>query len=75
MTKVLRSCTPRYYVRNFLNNIDDKPHFDGFVSEEAKDLLRGLLTQDPNKRLGSKKGVQEVIEHPWFASVDWESLN
>eukprot|EP00117_Sycon_ciliatum_P014559 scpid30496/ scgid4312/ MAP kinase-interacting serine/threonine-protein kinase 1; MAP kinase signal-integrating kinase 1 len=32
------------------------------VSESAKDLIRGLLTQCPRKRLSSS----EVLEHPWM---------
>lgn len=32
------------------------------VSEECKDLLRGLLTADPAKRLT----VAQVQAHPWF---------
>lgn len=32
------------------------------VSESAKDLIRGLLTQCPRKRLGAS----EVLEHPWM---------
>lgn len=32
------------------------------VSDECKDLLRGLLTADPAKRLT----VTQVQNHPWF---------
>ena len=32
------------------------------VSEEAKDLIRGLLTLDPRKRLT----VDQALEHPWL---------
>jgi calcium/calmodulin-dependent protein kinase (CaM kinase) II/calcium/calmodulin-dependent protein kinase I len=33
----------------------------GSVSEEAKDLIRGLLTVDPEKRLT----VEQALAHPW----------
>ncbi len=32
------------------------------VSEQAKDLIRGLLTVDPAKRFGAEK----VLAHPWI---------
>jgi hypothetical protein len=38
-----------------------------------KDLLKGLLAQDKNQRLGSK-GIQDIIDHPWFNGLDWESI-
>lgn len=34
----------------------------GTVSAEAKDLIRGMLTVDPQKRLT----VQQCLEHPWL---------
>ena len=34
----------------------------GTVSAEAKDLIRGMLTVDPEKRLT----VQQCLEHPWL---------
>ncbi|KAI9906729.1 hypothetical protein PsorP6_003210 [Peronosclerospora sorghi] len=40
-------------------------------SEDAKDILTGLLQRDPAKRLGSgPSGVQEIMDHP----VDFEKL-
>ena len=46
-----------------------------FVSEEAADLLRGLLQKDPKKRLGgSSKDAQEIKEHPYFKDVDWDKV-
>lgn len=42
-------------------------------SDELKSLIRGLLNQDPSKRLGAN-GIVEIMEHPWFADVDWYDL-
>ena len=42
------------------------------LSEEEKDLLKGLLETDPLKRLGSKNGAEELKKHEYFQEVDWE---
>lgn len=42
------------------------------ISPEAKDLLKKLIT-DPEKRLG-RNGVQEIKNHPFFASIDWDNI-
>ncbi|XP_048434908.1 serine/threonine-protein kinase D6PKL2-like [Pyrus x bretschneideri] len=45
---------------------------DGYnVSFAAKDLIRGLLVKNPQKRLGFKRGATEIKQHPFFASVNW----
>jgi len=36
------------------------------ISEQAKDLIRGLLNVDPKKRLG----VRKVLMHPWLAGAE-----
>lgn len=39
-------------------------------SEDARNLLEGLLDRNPRKRLGSKC-VEDVQKHPFFYSVNW----
>jgi len=41
------------------------------ASFAAKDLIRGLLVKDPQKRLGCKRGATEIKQHPFFESVNW----
>lgn len=41
------------------------------VSEEAKNLIRGLLCVDPKKRLS----VRRVLMHPWLAGTELLSLD
>ncbi|KAL6325278.1 hypothetical protein AAG906_023123 [Vitis piasezkii] len=41
------------------------------ISFAAKDLIRGLLVKDPQKRLGYKRGATEIKQHPFFESVNW----
>ena len=49
--------------------------FPSHIDPYGKDLIRGLLTTDRSKRLGNLRGgAKDVMEHPWFAGVDWESL-
>jgi len=40
----------------------------GSVSEEAKDLIRGLLTVNPEKRLT----VEQALAHPWCTKSEHE---
>ncbi|WOO79280.1 cAMP-dependent protein kinase catalytic subunit PRKX [Vanrija pseudolonga] len=49
--------------------------FPSHIDPYAKDLIRGLLTADRTKRLGNLRGgARDVMNHPWFAGVDWGSL-
>lgn len=41
---------------------------------DARDLVSKLLVLDPLQRLGSKRGVEEIKEHPFFSSIDWETI-
>lgn len=43
------------------------------LDREAEDLIRALLTWDPQQRLGSA-GVHQIQRHPFFASIPWGSL-
>ncbi|KAI0741444.1 kinase-like protein [Daedaleopsis nitida] len=39
--------------------------------------LKGFLERDPSKRLACKpngEGFDELRRHPWFASIDWNTL-
>ncbi|KAI8804542.1 kinase-like domain-containing protein [Cladochytrium replicatum] len=45
------------------------------VSQEAISVLRGLLTRDPNRRLGcGPMGFEEIEAHPWFKGIDWTAV-
>ena len=44
-----------------------------FPSQDAEDLVRGLLEQDHTKRLGSgPEGVVEIQRHPYWGDVEWD---
>lgn len=41
------------------------------VSSAAKDLIRGLLVKDPQRRLAYRRGATEIKHHPFFENVNW----
>ncbi|KAL0276155.1 UNVERIFIED_CONTAM: hypothetical protein PYX00_003784 [Menopon gallinae] len=46
-----------------------------FLSQEAQALLRVLFKRNPANRLGAgPDGVNEIKNHPFFATIDWEKL-
>jgi protein kinase A len=46
------------------------------VNDDAKDLIKKLLTRRQSARLGNlSRGYLDVKEHPWFASMDFKKLN
>lgn len=44
------------------------------LSPSLQDLLGKIFMKDPNQRLGSRNGIQEIKEHQWLANFDWERL-
>jgi len=60
-----------HYILNKKLEFPDEP----VVSKEAKDLIRQLLTPDPNKRIGSKCGASDLKkEHPFFKGVQFQLI-
>ena len=44
-------------------------------SADAKSIIKGFLTTNPAKRLGSLKGGEDdIIEHAWFKNIDFAKL-
>lgn len=68
---------PPFYAQNvnvmYTKILSGELKFPPYISDNAKSLLEGLLTRDPEKRLGSNGGT-EVKHHPWFGDIDWEKL-
>lgn len=49
--------------------------YPSFVQRSAKSLLKGLLTKDPTKRLGSgQTDAGEIKNKEFFASIDFDKL-
>ncbi|AYU78037.1 protein kinase A catalytic subunit / PKAC3 [Leishmania donovani] len=46
--------------------------FPRWVDSKARDFIKGLLSLDPTKRLGSlPNGTEDIKNHKYFAEVDW----
>ncbi|CUI14519.1 protein kinase, putative [Bodo saltans] len=55
--------------------LEGKLQFPKWIDPRAKDLVKGLLTLDHTKRLGSlKRGVQDIKKHKYYAGIDWDVL-
>lgn len=69
---------PPFYDENtnemYRKILQDELRFPDDISEDAQSLLRGLLTRDPEERLGSN-GSADIKNHPFFAKhIDWRLL-
>ena len=47
-------------------------NFPNYLSDESVKMLHGLLCKDPNKRLGSKNGVEDIKKQEFCKGIDWE---
>lgn len=55
--------------------LEGRVQFPKWIDSRAKDLIKGLLTLDPTKRVGNlKRGVGDIKKHKWFSGVDWDVL-
>ena len=55
--------------------LEGKLQFPKWIDPRAKDLVKGLLTLDHTKRLGTlKRGVQDIKKHKYYAGIDWDVL-
>ncbi|KAF2139177.1 uncharacterized protein K452DRAFT_290277 [Aplosporella prunicola CBS 121167] len=55
--------------------VEGRVRYPSAMSPDARDLIGKLCTVDTSKRLGNiKGGVGAVKAHPWFRTIDWESL-
>ena len=44
------------------------------MSDECKDFITKCLKKDSKDRIGTTKGLEEILSHPWFASIDRNAL-
>ena len=69
---------PPFFSQNrsemFMNISKGKLKVPASLSIECKNLLRDLLQKDPNKRLGSVGGAEEIKQHEFFYGIDWEMV-
>jgi len=70
---------PPHYQKNrkqmLIDIVEKRVEMKSHFSSEAKALLRGLLEQDPKKRLGATASDSaEIKSHPFFTGIDWDKL-
>jgi len=78
MAEMLMGRSPFYHKNQekVLENILFKDiDLKDIYSTKARDLVQQLLNRDPNKRLGSKDGAIELMQHPFFKDIDWKKLS
>ena len=44
------------------------------LSTEGRNFVKGLLNRNPKHRLGATRDAAELMEHAFFADVDWVAL-
>ncbi|KAL6865287.1 hypothetical protein ACP4OV_016438 [Aristida adscensionis] len=78
--ELLHGCTPFKGAGNraTLCNVIEQPlrfPSDGggpaSASSNARDLIRGLLVKEPQKRIAFTRGATEIKQHPFFDGVNW----
>ncbi|CAN6544895.1 unnamed protein product [Malus baccata var. baccata] len=59
--------------RTFTNILHKDLTFPGSipVSLAARQLINALLRRDPDTRLGSNTGANEIKQHPFFRGINW----
>lgn len=43
-------------------------------SGSCRDLISGLLQKNPANRIGARHGIKEIIDHPFFADLNWKDV-
>lgn len=61
-------------IEKFPVKFPDKKKHGIDMSDDAKDILSKLLEKNPDDRLGSDGGIEEVLSHPWFDAYDVDKL-
>jgi len=44
------------------------------MSQDCQNFISALLEKDPAKRMGTKDGIREILNHPWLADIDADKL-
>ncbi|KAL5289816.1 MAST4 family protein [Megaselia abdita] len=66
--------TPEELFSHTVNDAVEWPREDDFeIPNIAREIIEGLLEQNPRERLGSG-GAGEVKNHGYFIGIDWNSL-
>lgn len=62
-------------VELFDNILNCRYQMPEHLSDECKDLFSKLFVLDPEKRLGGgPRGAADIMNHPWFAGINWKKM-
>ena len=65
----------RHEVKEILNDNNFEIKQDERISIECRNLINGLLNQDPINRLGAQSGASELKENLFFQGFNWDLLS
>ena len=65
----------RHEVKEILNDNNFEIEQDERISIECRNLINGLLSKDPNSRLGAQSGASELKENLFFQGFNWDLLS
>lgn len=55
--------------------LSDEPLYPIHMPRDSVDILRKLLTREPDKRLGcGPTDALEIMKHPFFADINWDDI-
>uniref|UniRef100_A0A914YVY3 non-specific serine/threonine protein kinase n=1 Tax=Panagrolaimus superbus TaxID=310955 RepID=A0A914YVY3_9BILA len=66
--------SPEALFSNIINEEVEYPEGEEALDPDAENLIRQLLEKNPLDRLGNVGGASEVTSHPFFISLDFDSL-
>lgn len=69
---------PPFYSRNihrlYSRILCSEPQYPERMTTACRHAISGLLKKDPRHRVGSRRGVQQVLSQPFFARIDVKRL-
>lgn len=54
--------------------VTEKVKYPRSISGEAREIMSKLLVKNPDRRLGSLNDAEEIMDHPFFAVINWADL-
>jgi serine/threonine protein kinase len=74
--ELITGLPPHYNTDQFQmqKDIVTKEPATGHLSGDCFNLIKCLLEKNPEFRLGSKNGVQDIKDHRWFQDINWDDV-
>ena len=60
--------------RLFQKIMYQEPKYPSDLPTHLQDFISGLLCKIPAERLGAKRGVEEILAHPWLRDFDLQKI-